>query len=249
MASNKLTINYSKTKFMIVRSNKLENIQSFTVSIDGNLIERVNCFKYLGVDIDDNLSWKTHIHSLESELSRLSGFICKLRHYVSFDCLKNFYFAKVYSKLQYAILAWSGIPDSVMYKLNILHNNIIRVMTLKHMPQQIRLSTKTLFKSVNLLQLKDIAQLELAKFMHQATNNNLPHNLNEIFTRISSIHRYPTSSSRKRVFVKPLAQKSVYNNWISSTGITLWQNVDPVLKSLNYIPFKKSFRKHLIDQY
>ena len=114
------------------------------------------------------------------------------------------------------------------------------------MPQQIRLSTKTLFKSVNLLQLKDIAQLELAKFMHQATNNNLPHNLNEIFTRISSIHRYPTSSSRKRVFVKPLTQKSVYNNWISSTSITIWQDVDPELKSLNYTPFKKSFRNRSV---
>ena len=95
-------------------------------------------------------------------------------------------------------------------------------MTLKNMPPQIRLSTKTLFKSVGILQLKDIFQLELAKFMQKATKNDLLKNLNQMFTPISSIHRYPTSSSRKRVFVKPKANKSAYRNWISSTGISLW---------------------------
>ena len=122
-------------------------------------------------------------------------------------------------------------------------------MTLKNMPAEIRLSTKTLFKSVDLLQLKDIFKLELAKFMHQANYDNLPHNLNKIFTRISSVHRYPTSSSRNRVFVKPLAKKSAYNNWMSSTGITLWESIDPALKKLSFLPFKKSYRKHVIDSY
>lgn len=148
MASNKLTINYSKAKFMLIRSEIQQNIGNFTINIDGN--KRADCFKYLGIDIDANLNWKTHIHSLESELSCLFGFICKLRHYISYDCLKSFYFAKVYSKLQYAILAWGCISDSALHKLKVLHNNIIRVMTLKNMPAKIRLSTKTLFKSVNL---------------------------------------------------------------------------------------------------
>ena len=151
----------------------------------------------------------------------MSGFICKLRHYVSFDCLKSFYYAKVYSKLQYAILAWGGSSDSKLHRLNVLHNNIIRILTLKNMPPEIRLSTKTLFKSIDILQLKDIFQLELGKFIYKATNNALPQGLNKMFTPITSIHRYPTSSSRKRVFVTPKTNKSVYRNWISSTGITL----------------------------
>ena len=117
------------------------------------------------------------------------------------------------------------------------------------MPPLIRLSTKTLFKSVNLLQLKDIFQLELAKFMHKASNNALPTNLNQMFMRILSIHRYPTSSSRKRVFVKPKANKSNYKNWITSTGIALWETIDPGFKKQTYAAFKKSYRSYLIDNY
>ena len=249
MASNKLTINYSKTKFMVIRSGRLEDLSDFIVNIDGNSIERVSCFKYLGLDIDDDFSWKSHIRSLESDISRISSFICKLRHYVSFECLKSFYYAKVYSKLQYSILAWGGCNDSRLRRLNVLHNNIVRIMTLKNMPPQVRLSTKTLFKSVDLLQLKDIFHLELAKFMHRASSNDLPHNLNQMFTRISSLHRYPTSSSRNRVFSKPIARKAIYRNWISSTGITLWEKVDPLLKKHSYVSFKKAYRVHIMDNY
>ena len=249
MASNKLTINYSKTKYMIIRSDKGVNIGNFNVIIDGNVIDRAVNFKYLGIQIDDDLSWKTHIQTLESEISRMSRFICKLRHYVDFECLKSFYYAKVYSKIQYAILAWGGCCDSKLHRLNILHNNIIRILTLKNMPPQIRLSTKTLYKSISMLQLKDIFHLELAKFMHKAANKNLPSNLNKMFTPITSIHRYPTSSSRKRVFVKPIANKALYSNWISSTGITIWESIDPKLKKLNYSAFKKSYRSHLLENY
>ena len=117
------------------------------------------------------------------------------------------------------------------------------------MPPEIRLSTKTLFKSIDILQLKDIFQLELGKFMFKATNNALPQGLNKMFTPIASIHRYPTSSSRKRVFVKPKTNKSVYRNWISSTGITLWESIDPKLKTMSYNTFKKSYRSFIIDNY
>ena len=249
MASNKLTINYTKTKFMIIRPNKREDDGNVHISIDGNIIERVNSFKYLGIEIDSDLKWSTHIRSLESEISRTSAFICKLRHFVDFDCLKSFYFAKVYSKLQYAIVAWGGCCDSKLNRLNVLHNNVIRILTLKNMPSNIRLSTKTLFKSINMLQLKDIFQIELAKFMLKASRNDLPHGLNQFFTPISALHRYPTSSSRKRVFYKPKANKAIYNNWISSTGIRLWETIDPKLKILSYNAFKKAYRSQIIDNY
>ena len=100
-----------------------------------------------------------------------------------------------------------------------------------------------------MLQLKDIYQLELAKFMLKASRNDLPHGLNQIFTPISVLHRYPTSSSRKRVFYKPKANKAIYNNWISSTGIRLWGTIDPKLKILSYNAFKKAYRSQIIDNY
>ena len=45
-------------------------------------IERKNFIKYLGLLIDENLSWKTHIHSVANKISKTIGLIARLRHIV-----------------------------------------------------------------------------------------------------------------------------------------------------------------------
>ena len=57
---NKLTINYKKSYFMIVR-NKNAAVSSFKLSINRNLLEETDNIKYLGVHLDNKLSWKIHI--------------------------------------------------------------------------------------------------------------------------------------------------------------------------------------------
>ena len=112
-----------------------------------------------------------------------------------------------------------------------------------------RLSNATLYKSLNLLQLKDIYDLELAKFMHRAHQRTLPSNLNNMFTPINTVHRYPTSSVKSRVFFQHKTKALPYHNWISTTGISLWQSIDPSLKKLDFRNFSKLYRKNLIDRY
>ena len=54
---------------MIICPDNQVDTGNFYINIDGNLIDRVKNFKYLGIEIDANLSWKTHLQSLESEIS------------------------------------------------------------------------------------------------------------------------------------------------------------------------------------
>ena len=84
MTSNKLTLNHTKSKFMVI--NKRGGNCNLNVRIKNELIEKVYSIEYLGITIDSNLSWNEHIKQLESSLSTASGIISKLRHYVSFDC-------------------------------------------------------------------------------------------------------------------------------------------------------------------
>ena len=157
MTSNKLTLNHTKTKFMII--SKTGRISSMNIAINGHQIEQVNRIDYLGIIINSKLMWDDHIKKLETSLSTACGVMAKLRHFVSFDCLKSYYFAKVYSCLQYAILAWGGSNPSKLNRLNVIHNNITRLMVLKNLPNQIRIANATIYKSLNILQLKDIYSL------------------------------------------------------------------------------------------
>ena len=106
---------------------------------------------------------------LEDSLSTASGVMSKLRHYVAYDCLRSYYFAKVYSCLQYAILALGGCNPSKLYRLNVIHNNIIRLMVLSNLPEQVRVSNATIYESLDILQLKDIYNLELVQPSNETT--------------------------------------------------------------------------------
>ena len=56
-------------------------------------------------------------------------------------------------------------------------------MAFHNFPEGVRISNDTLYKSLGLLQLKDIYNLELANFMHKTYYKALPHCLNNMFTR------------------------------------------------------------------
>ena len=122
---NKLTINYKKSYFMIV-GKKNAAVSSFKLSINNNLIEETDNVKYLGVHLDNKLSWKIHIDVLTRTLSKVCEVIYKLRHYVPFSILKLVYYAMFHSHLQYSLINWGRAYKSHYHNLVILQNKILR---------------------------------------------------------------------------------------------------------------------------
>jgi len=130
MIMNKLTLNYSKTEFMLVNNTNNQQSRSFSIQIGNYNISQVNSVKYLGVYIDHSLNWKEHISKLENKISRACALICKLRYVVDQSCLMQYYYGHIYSHLQYAILAWGGVNESSLHKLNVLHRRAVRLLSL-----------------------------------------------------------------------------------------------------------------------
>ena len=85
-------------------------------------IKQANCVKYLGVFLDDKLTWKKHI---ETKLSAASGAIYKLRMYISQRALMSVYYSLVYFYLQYAIICWGSSSKTIKHKLQVKQNRII----------------------------------------------------------------------------------------------------------------------------
>ena len=76
--TNKLTVNFKKTHYMIIKSPK-KKIPMIKVS----QIEQKQYIKYLGVYIDQNLNWEQHIKFVLGKISKNIGIINKLRHYLN----------------------------------------------------------------------------------------------------------------------------------------------------------------------
>ena len=95
LASNRLTLNISKSKFMLITKKKV-NVSNFSIKI--NETELVNCdsYKYLGVYFDKDLNWKTHINYVSKKVSKSCGLLSKLRYCLEIDTLREVYYALIH---------------------------------------------------------------------------------------------------------------------------------------------------------
>jgi len=74
LRANKLSLNYNKANFMLLHSRK-HNPASFKVIINNHNISPENNLKYLGVLLDNKLSWKPHVQKIKTQLSRDYGIL------------------------------------------------------------------------------------------------------------------------------------------------------------------------------
>ena len=101
--NNGLKLNIKKTKYMLFTNRPKIEID---VKLNGTLIERSVCERFLGVLVDDNLSWSNHIKSLASKISRNSGIMYKLKGIVPDSVLKTLYNSFIQSNLNYCSTVW-----------------------------------------------------------------------------------------------------------------------------------------------
>ena len=74
LQENKLVLNQSKTKWMLFGTRqKLEHSSDTEIQLHGQNIERVKSFCYLGVTLDEHLSWNEHIEIICNKVSKRLG--------------------------------------------------------------------------------------------------------------------------------------------------------------------------------
>ena len=99
LVANKLTLNSSKTEFMLVGSRQRLGMYNTSpnLTIDGNAIKQViiKCVKSLGVHIDDNLSWNFHIDKISKKIASGIGALKRCRPFVPQTTLQSIYSALI----------------------------------------------------------------------------------------------------------------------------------------------------------
>ena len=119
---NELSINLKKTNYMIIKSPKKKTNITWDVKIANNdgstfYLEKRNYIKYLGVLIDDTISWKHHVSYVCSRVSRNIGILSKLRHFTSLLQLKQLYYNLIYPYISYAITSWGSAYTTQIKKI------------------------------------------------------------------------------------------------------------------------------------
>ncbi len=106
---NCLSLNVSKTKELIVDLRKRQQRSYTPLMISGTPVERVSSFKYLGVNISEDLTWTTHIQTQVKKARQRLYHLRQLSKFrVSPTILKTFYSGAIESVLTQCISVWYG---------------------------------------------------------------------------------------------------------------------------------------------
>lgn len=108
---NKLKINLTKTYLMTFK-NRVSRIGDLNINYDGNIIESITTTKFLGLYIDNNLKWQSHIDHLKTKISQNSYALYILAKTVGRDTVITAYHANVSSLLRYGIIFWGNCTNN-----------------------------------------------------------------------------------------------------------------------------------------
>ena len=83
---------------------------------------------YLGILLDINLSWQFHIEYVALKISKISGVIAHLRHFVPLCTLLNIYRSLIFPYMSYGLAAWGQAAKTHLQKLLVLQKRVLRLM-------------------------------------------------------------------------------------------------------------------------
>ena len=107
LKANRLSfVKKSKLVLFQMKQSNFAN-KSKSIKLDGCELDPTESVRYLGVYIDNFLSWDFHISQLSNKLSRANGILSKLRHFTTKEILLSVYYAIFYSHMIYSCLVWS----------------------------------------------------------------------------------------------------------------------------------------------
>ena len=144
---NKLSLNIEKTKCMIFhRHQKKDEAMSF--SINEVQIDNVSYFKFLGIMLNEHLTWKAHANMITLKLSKVVGIINKLKYVYPKAALMTLYSSLFLSHINYGLLLWG----TDIARAFLLQKKMIRIIT----GSEYRAHSEPLFKASELLTIPDL---------------------------------------------------------------------------------------------
>jgi len=120
-----LILSIKKTKCMLIHKTQTKVKDSINISFNCEKIEQVFVFRYLGVYIDSNFSFKNHAELVEKNLIRAINFVHRYKRFIPKHVFSLFVISYIYSIVDYCISIWGVVPPSVLNNLQNRINNLI----------------------------------------------------------------------------------------------------------------------------
>ena len=213
LVQNGLSLNTEKTKFMIIKSkfNIIPTRSHTGILINSKRIEQVEQCKYLGVVVDEYLTFSKHAEYITNKIAKKVNLMKRMSSYLSSWAKQTIY--------KTIILPHYNYCSTILFLLNSTEKSILQ----KKQNQAMRCiigcnrytSVNTMLQTTGLLSVKQIFFMNTMSFIYKVKHNLLPEHLLKNTRFITDVHDYPTRA-REDFYVSMVStnysQNDVFHN-------------------------------------
>ena len=237
LKNNKLSLNVAKTNFMILTSRGKKYDDDVRLRLDGETIECVTETKFLGVVLDNHLTFKCHIDNVVNKLSKGIGILCRARHSLYANYLKTLYTSLIQPYVNYCLIIWGHTYTSYIHRIQMSLKKIVRIIT----GSEYRAHTAELFSKLQIMDVYQLYKFQVSAFVYRCLRRELPNYFCEYFSH--NITSRLSHNLQTRFCSKKVCEFSV-----KFTGPKFWNEIPIGIKKLNsQNHFKSKLKSHIMS--
>ena len=256
--ANKMALHPNKTKFMVFNPKEGNNVIIYinnnntgkTQSIDLMYeIEQVTdgTIKFLGVNFDSSLTFKEHIKTIASKMSKSLYIIQRAKNILTESALLSLYYSMIHCHLNYGLNIWSCANQTNIKLLMTKQKHAIRVVT----NSKYNSHSEPLFKKCSVLPVTELIEYSKLLFMHKYEQRRLPNCFSGIWVKNQERRINMERMLRnEEEYYLPMARTKMAERMPLYTFPSSWNSFqDDILKiDSNEKNFKKGLKNALLSQ-
>jgi hypothetical protein len=241
-----LKLNSLKTQSIIIHKRGSIDVSNVPkICVNGVLIEYQKKVKNLGVFIDENLDWNSHVSYICQRVYFALHRLYKFRTHTPISTRIKLVNSLILPLFDYCIFICCNMNVACIDRLQVSLNNSLRyiydIKKYEHItPYYIKLGW---------LKIKERLDLQILLITHKILHGYGPHYLTSIFTVMHNV-RSRATRAHELYLQAPLAGRGACENSFTVMGYRLWNKLDAGLCLIKLTPlFKQKIEKQLLSKY
>ena len=238
---NKLSLNLKKTHFIIFKKSRQKIHLENELLIDDIKIEMKSHTKFLGVSVDEHLTFEEHCKFIKGKIARGIGILYKDKKYLNQKSLLNMYYAFIYPYFTYCITVWGNTFSYILDLLVKLQKRAIRLVDGAGKYDH----TAPIFQKYELFDFRNLYIYCAQIFLYKHHQKTLPEVFSHFFKMNNTVHDHYTRQEKH--FHVPLYKSLQKSKCLRCSGVKINNYmVEHMNYNCSYVSFKYVLKKHLL---
>jgi len=234
---NRLSLNVSKTSYMLFTDKKL--IVEPVVIISNEILQRVRESKFLGIWLDERLSFARHIETLCKQVSQVLGMINRFSNAVPYATKISIYYSLIYSRISYGIVVWGFGGVTPLDKLEKIIRKAHKI---------INYGVPAYIQTSKLFNVSSTHKYFTAVKFYKSVRLDSHGYFSEIFDALRPSHDYGTRF-RELNYNIPQYSKTKCNKSFAYQSVSIWNSLSDNVKQCNSLSlFKNRLKVELLER-